>query len=575
MEPVRRRALLVGAWLATAIASGAFVAWALRSGTPERVSVEGAGPGDPAPPPSLAPDPRGLPTRAVAPAGPAPAAPKTPSNGPDAGIGGADADPEAPSLAVAWIEVTAVAGPGPAGPVGTAYAFPHDAPPVGAGDEDPWPRVNLDGEGHGRIPLPAAGRWDVGVVTPAAWGILRDVNVQASGTSAVTVRLSATAELEVEVPETGGRTMQIFAVRVVETPGARELPTREAEWASGGTNVPTRGPGIVRLQMPAAVSLRVVGSMTDGPQETHVHLGSDPAQVTAPARVRLVATPPAPTGTIFVSARVRYSTPPPTPRRLAVVFDARGADGGETTSATSDSEALVPGERESWVSAQLSTPSHALRVSWRGTGVLPGEVMVPAAVGTERRHIEVDVEVDPGACPDLLERIAFLGGRSVAARDGERPSVWVWGPWGIEALSVEEDGRVSGSSATRIVEPRLAVATDGPWWASEAVALPSSGTARIPLSPAGYLHLVPELPLEPSMGTPQLHRADGAPLTSIEEAVGRESAEAFNGEVKPGVLLGPLPRGEIELVLKLGGVERRRIRATVRAGRITALPLAW
>ena len=576
MEPLRRRALLVAAWLGTAIASGSLVAWALRTSTPERQSVEGADATDGAPPPSLAADPRGLPTRAAGPAVPAPAAPTTPPNGPDAGVGDAEPDPTPPSLALGWIEVTAIAGPGPSGPAGVAYAFPHGVEPLDVGEEDPWPRVNLDGEGRGRIPLPATGRWDVGVVTPAAWGITRDVNVQASGTSTVTVRLSATAELEVDVPETGGRTINLFAGRVADPPGTRELPTREAEWAYAGGSVPTRSPGILRLWVPTGVPLRVAGSMTDGPHPTHAYFWGDPPQVTAPARVRLVTSPPAPTGAIRVSARVRCSTPPPTPRRIEVVFDVRDVDGGATTSVTSDPQVLVPDEGESGVSAHLPTPPHAVRVSWRGPGVRPGMVVVPAAVGPERRHVEVDVDVDPAACPELLERVEFLGGRSVAAREGERPYVWFRSRDGyVDSLSLEEDGRDSGGSALRIGESRLAVATDGSWWASEAVALPSSGTARIRLLPAGYLQLVPEVPLDPGIGAPMLARADGAPLTTVEELTGRSPLVAFGGGVSPGILLGPLPRGELELVLKLGGVERRRIRATVRAGRITALPLAW
>jgi len=575
VEPLRSRALLVAAWLGTAIASGALVAWALRMATPESVSVEGADATDRAPPPSLAADPRGLPTRAAAPAVPAPAAPRTPPNGPDASIGEADADPEPPSLAVAWIEVTAIAGPGPAGPAGTAYAFPHGAPPLGAGENDPWPRVLLDGDGRGRIPLPAAGRWDVGVVAPAAWGITRDVDVAASGTSAVTVRLSATAELEVEVPGTNARTLYVYLARVAATPQGRELPRREAEWAFQGPRMPIQGQGVVRLQVPTDLPLRVLGITTEGSPPTQVHLAGDPAQVTAPARVRLVATSAVPAPTIFVGARVRYSTPPATPRRIEVVFEVRGADGGETTRVTSDPEVIEPDERDSWIWTELPTPPHAVRVSWRGTGVRPGEVAVPAAVGGARRRVEIDVVVDPGACPEILERVELLGGRSVAARDGARPSVWVRSPEGVEELSLEEDGRVSGGSAVRIVGSRPAVATDGPWWASEALALPSSGTARMQLVPAGYLHLVPELPLAPDLGAPQLLRADGGPLTMINGPLEGASPVAFDGEVKPGVLLGPLPRGELELVLKLGGVERRRIRATVRAGRITALPLAW
>jgi hypothetical protein len=81
----------------------------------------------------------------------------------------------------------------------------------------------------------------------------------------------------------------------------------------------------------------------------------------------------------------------------------------------------------------------------------------------------------------------------------------------------------------------------------------------------------------PGLGTLTIRRADGAWLGERDAHDIRDDAcdGQSVGVARPGMILGPLPEGDVDLVVSLGGEERARIVARVRANAITPFPLTW
>jgi hypothetical protein len=550
-----RRLALVLAWLATAVATGLLAApWFAppRAEAPERRPEPGT------PPETATLDAASAPAPAVE-------ARRVASAEADRAVALASPDEPRSPLAAGWIVATVTQGGEPAESA-QVYAVPAGARTPPGGTWGGWPSAPADARGVARIGVPQAGSYDVGVEADASHTMAKDVAVAAGATVPLALRLPRLVDVDVEI-QAPGLAIESSFVEAGPDGAPTDLgtfrPARDETCCA--TSYALAG-GKTRLRFPEGARLRLA-PQAFGPNSTPVKAAFEPspAVVVAPARVVFRSAPVAwlrlaprllVTGEVAPSTRSssfwwRWTTGP-------------RADEGKQTLAWNDGRSQVP---------PFDLPLHpgGGRLAWGGDGVIEGEQAFDGAPAGETREGAIVVRVRADALPHGLDALEVVGG----------PDPWpedvflcahVTDAGGTTVVDVPAEGARAAAIA-----PGSVVVLDSPWWTSEPTRLPSGGRARVRLVPAGWLLVVLHEPPSAAVGDLVLRRADGAWLGTrvwedLEDA-GRAAADLEG--VGPGSLVGPLPEGDVALVVSLGGVEKRRVTGRVRANRITPLDLRW
>lgn len=470
-----------------------------------------------------------------------------------------------------WIEVVATRADGTPATGATAYAVR-----VGRASQTvmpDWPQAEVDSNGVARVPVPDPGPYDVGVVFPSKAEprvLVADVRVEAGATRRIEARPPALVPVEVSIEGDEPARFGIYASEAGE-PGSRAsyYPGRgevsDTRWSFGAN--------LAAVRLPAGVPYEVFIQEQDatgrwmGMMEGWI---AEPAVVRAPGHVVFRRDLPA-TPDIEVPLRFRVVGTVPSGLRRS---DLRICYAEGTPEATDWSSAIewtegVPDH------APLAIPggSTPAKLTWSGDGVAPGEILLPSAqeAGAAIRPIEITIHADE---LPLVEGIDVECACEPPRQDS--PFLHVTGPG-------QESGEAFGFytwNEDRLVDLRpgwQAVAEWGAWWVSRPVTVPRRGRMKFTLEPGGYLLATsPRVPT-PGLGTLTIRRADGAWLG--ERATHEIEGDDCDGETawaaRPGMILGPLPAGAVELIVSLGGEERTRIRAHVKANAITPFHLTW
>jgi hypothetical protein len=551
-----RRARLVLAWISTATAAGVVASWFLRDPSRTVFVDRDAPPKAAATPGTLAGAPAALRREGFTVDSPAVEA------APD---GGARSEGDRPTIsAIGWIEAAVTIGGRPADEV-HVYAVPAD----GSGDvPTPFegrPSGFTNAAGIARIGVPRAGRYDVGADQDASNTWALGVAVAPGATARASLAMPATAPVDVEV-DTDGVSIEACWVRAFAE-GRRGTPP----W-SGVYPLPQERR--VRVDLPTGVRFRFgLDAQARGRPVPEI-FEPTPETIVPPGRVVFRHVPTAWSRVLpsfVVDGRV-----PPTTRRSALHFRWTSGPGSNVV----DVERVIRWNtgRAERLDADLPLFPLAIeggRLAWSGDAVVPEESAVAGAGAGERKTQAVAVRIRADLLSAGLEGIDVLGGpdplpedacvhlHTAGGTDGDGTSLEL-------PANDDELARLSGLSPTT-----TAVLETEAWWTSEPTRIPPSGRARLRLVPAGYLLVVlREIP-RPETGGISLRRADGAWLgTRRWEDIAEDAGEAKRLEdVGPGTLVGPLPEGDVPLVVLVGGIETARVVGRVTARRITPLEL--
>lgn len=487
---------------------------------------------------------------------------------------------------------------------GTAYALPAGA--SGADAELGVAHVRVKAGVTARLRVPAAGRYDVGVVWPGAFVLVEGVRVDGGAPTRVDVALPACAPITVIAEgEPGQADGAASGVRgglrfVPRGDGpARSFPGRgERPWdvvEASLDSVPGRA---TSPPLPTNAAYDVEGDVYrllemdfGGSKATMMMSAGDerfvptPATVRGGGEVRLVREA---LGAWNLEVRLE-PTPWPAPRlRARLRFTLPGGRGPRDEDLDVDlAGGGVPG------SQQRCAPGIA-RVAWSGPGIVPGEAT--AAVGGPGTTAETTIVLrhDPTAGDDAglpidLARLPSGAGPLLAV---------AWGGAGF--LAEGGDPRASdGGPEVRQETPKAPRDLLGPGWrratgvwlvAGDFVSRPgpppSAGEWRPDVERGGYIAVVPDPNPEGGLGALAVRRADGLPLLSVggTRPSGRPEPNVNDGAaptaaltvgVRPGTMLGPFPPGEVVLEARLGAVPLPPTTLVVRAGRVTTWTLRW
>ncbi len=556
MAPRTRRAFALAVlWLATAVGSGALTAVWLRSGDSPTAS-RGAQPEPGAPD---RPPPDALPTVRS----------PSPAEGSGATLATAPPEPQEnappPTTAVLRVSpcvVSVVVTTAEGAPVSMATVYATRSAGRGVPPEA-WPKSTTDDEGRAELLLPVPGRWDVGAARESRYAMAPDVVASQGAPREVRLSLEADAALHVEVVGGGDATSWSLFLEEADGPGQR-LPLR-GEPGKREFRLSRELPGSV----PRGVRLRIAHAAVTGADAGPGIWCPDSVLVTAPGTVRLEHRGVERLGLLRVEARFEAGPEARIPATLNVGVRERDE---RTTFGQTLPVALVDGESLAAVDLWL-IPGTLLSLSVGQPGWFHGEVdaVVPSAgtTATERILLRApDSRPDPWA--DRLE-VVSPDGRPV---DREREAVAL-------CAEVGEDGAWKFATPAEASGAR-AMVTVGAWRTSAPFDFPASGTARVVVEPGGYVMVHTTQGTDDRMGELRLERADGGwlgsrgdqgylPPPDHPDADGAPSdpCEA----VHSGLLLGPLPAGDVPLRVTLGGVEVGRVTAKVRAGAVTVLSL--
>ncbi len=482
------------------------------------------------------------------------------------------ADAEQGSDVAAWIEVTATEADGsPANGAGAYAVRVGRRSPTNVSVPD-WPSADVGDDGVARIPLPAAGTYDVGVGHGEAGRprrLIEDVRVGAGETARVAVRLPALARIEVVADGVDLSHAFLYAIEELG-PGERYsyAPTR------GERNIQSSSRSTAReVYLPEGVPHRVWLSFEDAGTGKWVgwEWSPDPAVVRAPARVTF-RRDAVPEPERWIDLPIRFTVTGPVPAGLVQSeLRLRYAEGTEDEMDLGRTLAWDDGKpRSNPLRVRLGARSEAL--SWRGDGVTPGERRLPAASDAPQPIAPLELEIRADDLP-LVEGVDVASGRRPSRTDS--PRLHARGP---DPKADEFDFWTDFDDYASHLRPGWkAIVEWGAWWVSPPVTVPRRGRLRFDLVPGGYLLATSSRVVTPGLGRLSIRRADGAWLGERSAAdIGDDDCDGESiGTAYPGMILGPFPEGDVELVVLLGGEERARIIGHVKANRITPFPLTW
>lgn len=472
---------------------------------------------------------------------------------------------------VGWIEVVATRADGKPASGATAYAVR-----VGRASQTAvpdWPQVELDESGHARIPVPDAGTYDVGVVYPSQEeprALVTDVKIDSGETTRVEARLPALAAVDVTIEGAGAAPLAIYASEAGE-PGSRVsyYPARgernDTRW-SFGANVDG-----VRLPVGVAYEIFIQEREESGRWMAMMEgWKAEPAVVLAPGQVVFRRNHPARPS---IDVPVRFTVTGTVPSELRHSGLQIGyAEGTLEESELSNGLAWRGGKPEH-PGVTIPGGSTPARITWRGDGVVPGELLLPGALAAGAAIPPIEIAIHADELP-LVEGIDVECGRTPPRQDA--PFLHATGP---DSASCEAFGFYAWNE-DRLADLRpgwKAVVEWGAWWVSRPVTIPTRGRLKFTLEPGGYLLATSTRVPTPGLGMLTIRRADGAWLGErTAHEIASDDCDGGNAwHACPGMILGPLPEGEVELIVSLGGEERARIVAHVTANAITTFRLTW
>lgn len=482
------------------------------------------------------------------------------------------AEPSQGSDVAGWVEVTALHADGTPARDATAYAV--RAGRTSKTSTPDWPEADVDAAGRARIPVPAAGVYDVGVIFPSREeprALVTDVQVAAGTTTKVEVRLPELAPVDVVIEdEVPGR----IALYATERIAAR---SRESYYPARGESSAVRWSfhsPLTSVMLPAGVAFEL-WPQEQGADGKWRGMGADfeatPAVVVPPGRVVLRRrTAPEPEMTVPLRLKVEGSVPVAVESsRLRLRFAEGTAEEAEYDIAVRWKNG-VP-EAEALTIAPRDVDS---KLTWSGEGVVSGEALLPAAShAKDGAAAPIEILIRGDGVP-YLEGIDVVGGRQPPRSDS--PFLHAQDPTNPRAHGVG----IYTEHQNRMEDLRpgwLAVAEWGAWWVSKPTAVPVRGRLQLTLVPGGYLLATSARVPTRGLGALTIRRADGAWLgerTAYDIEDDDCDGESAGG-ARPGMILGPLPEGDVELIVSLGGEERTRIVARVRANAITPFALTW
>ncbi len=562
-------------WVAS-VACAFVLGWAVARERPGGALAPGSGPraatGAGIPKASRARAGPTVPPATLAPAPPAPAPAASEGRAAEAGVAGLpDGAPTprgrpllgAPS---AWVVVSLGYPGGWRARGGRVYALPAGA--RGARGFEAAPTVDAEGDGPWRLPLPAAGRWDVGFVCDLGAVLLEDVVVDEGGEAHVRLSAPGAAPVHVEIVGAPARLPSVH-VRIAGQGEPVSLPGRgqraPVAWSTelgetAGASPPIEGGRPLRAQAwldpksGEAPWWRLVAESKDVEAgETVrlclVHLGH--------VRVRFrVGSEGGPHG---VAPSLRSLTAPDGPLVwCAVIPDAAG-------------------------SVVLAADPGTYRLAWTGQFVADGHVDGVRIAPGETTDLAVDLVAIPDRyapyanVPDFPLRVrGTVESRGQPGREVVVAAL-VTEEVGAET-TVESTGFDPAPDASPEVEwrdARLVVARQGPWRAGGPFAGPFSHGIDVSVEPGGLLLVAPETVTSAHLGRLRVRRVDGAPFFAWRQEDGelQPLEPGVEMEVDAGTILGPFPAGRVSFEVRLGGARFADARATVLPDRLEVLRL--
>jgi hypothetical protein len=242
---------------------------------------------------------------------------------------------------------------------------------------------------------------------------------------------------------------------------------------------------------------------------------------------------------------------------------------GATQPIGSPSWTLRPGERLAgkvlWGATRIA-PSPHFTIRWHGDGFLPGSADVDAPDGARVDANVVLVPDDSRSLPGESEAVV----RILGAQPGDVPRLWIFGADGnateFEGDAVAQDAIVAVPAPSLIPAPLFAVA-----WAndsvSEFVLFESERRHELVLRPTGELRILVGADLPPDVWL-RIRRRDGRPVPWHGEA----GCTAVAPTVGLGACfgrIGPLPEGDVRLVVSYADLDLAEFSAHVVAGETT------
>lgn len=485
----------------------------------------------------------------------------------------APADLAQGSDVAAWIEVRVTDADGSPAKGAGAYA-------VRVGRRSPadtrtpdWPSAGAGDDGVARIPLPGAGLYDVGVEYGEAEqprGFVEDVRVEAGSTARVAVRLPALARVEVVAEGIDLAHAFLYAVEA-RAPGERYSysPARGERKNHRWSQSMAR-----EVRLPEGVPYEVWLSFQD--PKTGDWVGSewkpDLDVVRAPARVTFRRDArPAPRPWIEVPLRflVTRAVPAGLGRSELRVWYAEGTPGAMELGRTLDWKDGKPEE----TSLRVLLGAKPEKLTWSGDGVAAGERLLPGAAEAKEPVAPIEIAIRADDLP-FVEGVDVVGGPKPLRTDS--PWLHARGPDWESDEEVDYQTEYDDES-WRLRPGWKAIVEWGAWWVSRPVTVPKRGRLTFDLVPGGYLLATSSRVVTPGLGRLSIRRADGAWLGERRASdIENDDCDGDSvGTAYPGMILGPFPEGDVELVVSLGGEERVRIVGHVKANRITPFPLTW
>lgn len=482
----------------------------------------------------------------------------------------------------AVLEVLVVDGDG--APVEDAEVYALAADAAGTDDDEEAAAVETDEGGRARLPVLVAGSYDVGAVHEGLAVLAQDVRVPRDG--AVELRFAECADVTVGVERppaarANGRRAPV-AFRVVWGAGA----SPETLWFLGrppagrrALRFPGRGEpseqfadGTVGLGGPDHEA-RWEPRRVRIPQGAQAHVDvpagwlADPREFTAPATVVLRPDTRPELHVRVLPEPAEFE--PSNNTRLLVEFDAGPG--------SSPRPARFEWPVHAGMSlARAATGTVSIRVDgpgtlrWSGPGVVEGSCGHPGAAATADRPLEVTVRVEPSRLPGTRTVLRLLD--PTAPDDGVQVVAAI--------CSWSDDDREVGVGSGSSGEEEEAELGDAQWLYAVSESGGCAGPLRlpggaepvdVPFRLGGTLVLVPDGVAPRALGALTLRRKDGVPIPVRTNARSWEFPRA--AEIVPGVVLGPLPPGEVVFEARLGPARLGDVVAHVAAGRATVVTI--
>lgn len=471
---------------------------------------------------------------------------------------------------------------------GVLYALPADTPPgTSKRDDGNVVRKNWAGEETLTLDLPEAGSWHIGLRSNEGAAPLAFVRAQAGTTVDTTLRLPelGTITVELDGPLPGGLSkrgpMRAVARGVdhdwVLYPGPGQATRRVSarhlrEPVTKLTGIVSERDYVVLLMLPREKPVRAVASARVAPIQYAIEPRSVIARAGETVRFRIREK-----GTLAVQFSDAVAIAPTNPTWNATIYAQQG-----------DRRERVGSYR----------PGHGAKV--RQIPIAPGSWTLTMDGPYRAAALPQTVEVQPGETTTVEVAVApdpdALAAMGEDTHDQEplTPVEVRWNatlgpktsrPCEVHALGtadgyeqVESEGGdlrterpfACAFRAMRVKQVYVAVL---PWHAGRVV----RPAARYELTPqpAGYVVAVPEQPVPRNLGRLHVGLADGGllPLAEQHEGMADVGLDFLRTRqpVRTGTLLGPLPAGDYDFDIWLGGRRIRRIPCKVVAGRMRPL----